>query len=87
MDPSKPNVQTTSRQKRCHTLHIPLAKINYFLNERTNERTDAQQFFWYPRTERALRAKKRLFVGEEGGEFLELFLENFDFFENFVKGL
>ena len=30
LDPSKSKVQTTSRQERCHTLHIPLAKINYF---------------------------------------------------------
>ena len=34
----------------------PLAKINYFPNGRPNGLTNGQQFFWYPRTERALRA-------------------------------
>ena len=30
LDPSKSKVQTASRQKRWGTLHIPLAKINYY---------------------------------------------------------
>ena len=52
LDPSKSKVQTASRQKRRGTLHIPLAKSNYSPNGRTN----GNQIFWYPRTERALRA-------------------------------
>ena len=57
MDPSKSKVQTASRQKRWGTLHIPLAKIYYY--PRTKH---GHQIFWYPRTERALRAITPVFV-------------------------
>ena len=39
-DRSKSKVQTTSRQEPCHTPQIPFAKINYFLNEEEERRTD-----------------------------------------------
>ena len=39
-DRSKSKVQTTSRQEPCHTPQIPFAKINYFPDARTHERTD-----------------------------------------------
>ena len=37
LDPTKSKVQTASRPKRWGTLHIPLAKINYFPNTRKTE--------------------------------------------------
>ena len=38
-EPSKSIIQTASVQQRFVTLHILFAKINYYPNERTNERT------------------------------------------------
>ena len=56
LDPSKSKVQTTSRQNRWGTPpQILFAKINYIHYELTY-RYGGHQIFWYPRTERALRA-------------------------------
>ena len=45
-DHSKSKVQTTGRQEPCHTPQMPFAKINYFSDVRTYERTNEHQFFF-----------------------------------------
>ena len=39
LEPSKSSFQSVSRQKHVSMVHLPVAKINYFPNTRTHERT------------------------------------------------